>query len=766
MAAGERSGDRAARARDGFVSNIRVAVRRFQRVDAVPPGLTVPSRPPVRTAITLPACDEVGKRAAARHLGAIDPDLALRKDAISRSAARVEEMPLHPATRLTQPLFQQSFAISVAHNDPKSPVPGRFRYPKFTTADFALFLPEKRDFLFLWRREDGESAWIDMRNPQPSRRRSVALFEAVESRQHMAVDLVASGITSSSPLMPGRFTTTTLSVTLNNQGLNSVGSNTGIVVSFYAQDDLLGPRTFVGSATVWGLRFLSSKPVSVNVPFMPTVDNDAVFVCEVDSQNAVAESNEANNHYQGVGIDMLSYSTEGDVSSPHGAVVPRSLPLDGHYIDGVIGDELISTLDIDTYKVSLQGGKTYWFEMYETNGSWGAMRLLDRNLNLIQASQIDPVVHGDGGAYIEYSPIITGDYYIAISSEQNINGSLTNVQNRTPGGSGPYKLAAAEKERFTVTLGSLDPAATESNWNDATSGLEFTVTRSWGNQWGRPLTINLENFGTFDNDLVDAIPLTVTIPANAPSVTFHTFAVNDGVNELAERQFVNIRANGDYVLSANTSLTLTILDNPETHRAFALSSGHIWQDLSGPRTFIDFSDDVGASISRDDYVLRNLDTNAVIPSSRYEVLWSPTINGSIVYFSGYENGQLPDGNYRMTLRKDFVYLPGGRQIESDVIIDFSSLKGDTNGDRKVDFADLLTLAQNYGQDLAWNGGAGKGDFDRSGTVDFADLLTLAQNYGHALSSPGAAGLVAGESSRVGGVTSRRHAIFAEQEAIV
>jgi hypothetical protein len=54
------------------------------------------------------------------------------------------------------------------------------------------------------------------------------------------------------------------------------------------------------------------------------------------------------------------------------------------------------------------------------------------------------------------------------------------------------------------------------------------------------------------------------------------------------------------------------------------------------------------------------------------------------------------------------------------------LPGDTNADGKVDFTDLLTLAQHYGQSGAtWQ----QGDFNASGTVDFADLLALAQHYG-------------------------------------
>ena len=55
-----------------------------------------------------------------------------------------------------------------------------------------------------------------------------------------------------------------------------------------------------------------------------------------------------------------------------------------------------------------------------------------------------------------------------------------------------------------------------------------------------------------------------------------------------------------------------------------------------------------------------------------------------------------------------------------------TLPGDFNGDGKVDFNDLLTLAQHYGK-----GGAtlAQGDANKDGKVDFSDLLILAQNYG-------------------------------------
>jgi hypothetical protein len=55
--------------------------------------------------------------------------------------------------------------------------------------------------------------------------------------------------------------------------------------------------------------------------------------------------------------------------------------------------------------------------------------------------------------------------------------------------------------------------------------------------------------------------------------------------------------------------------------------------------------------------------------------------------------------------------------------------GDTNHDGSVNFSDLLTLAQHYGQASAvWE----TGDFNNDHSVNFTDLLTLAQHYGFTL----------------------------------
>ena len=55
------------------------------------------------------------------------------------------------------------------------------------------------------------------------------------------------------------------------------------------------------------------------------------------------------------------------------------------------------------------------------------------------------------------------------------------------------------------------------------------------------------------------------------------------------------------------------------------------------------------------------------------------------------------------------------------------LKGDLDGNGKVEFADFLVLSSNF----AMPGQYTDGDFDKSGQVDFADFLFLSSNFGQA-----------------------------------
>jgi hypothetical protein len=74
-----------------------------------------------------------------------------------------------------------------------------------------------------------------------------------------------------------------------------------------------------------------------------------------------------------------------------------------------------------------------------------------------------------------------------------------------------------------------------------------------------------------------------------------------------------------------------------------------------------------------------------------------------------------------------------QQIDDTTVLLRYTLRGDFNLDGKVDFADLVRLAQSY-NDISGNRIWSEGDANYDGKVDFSDLVALAQNYNSALPS--------------------------------
>ncbi len=69
-----------------------------------------------------------------------------------------------------------------------------------------------------------------------------------------------------------------------------------------------------------------------------------------------------------------------------------------------------------------------------------------------------------------------------------------------------------------------------------------------------------------------------------------------------------------------------------------------------------------------------------------------------------------------------------QNVDGDTLLIRTTLSGDANLDGTVGFADLVAVAQHYGNNsgsATWN----IGDFNYDGTVGFADLVAVAQHYG-------------------------------------
>ncbi len=92
-------------------------------------------------------------------------------------------------------------------------------------------------------------------------------------------------------------------------------------------------------------------------------------------------------------------------------------------------------------------------------------------------------------------------------------------------------------------------------------------------------------------------------------------------------------------------------------------------------------------------------------------------------------GAVPPANALYDLNSDGIVntTPGASSSDADVWVHTlrSTEYGDANLDSKVNFDDLLALAQHYGQPGGW----ASGNFNGQAGIDFDDLLVVAQHYG-------------------------------------
>lgn len=148
-----------------------------------------------------------------------------------------------------------------------------------------------------------------------------------------------------------------------------------------------------------------------------------------------------------------------------------------------------------------------------------------------------------------------------------------------------------------------------------------------------------------------------------------------------------------------------------------------------------FSEDVSASLSPSAVRVHNQTTGA--DAAVTGVSYDSATNTATFQLPG----NLPAGTYVVTLLARAVHDARGEQLDGnndgtpgdDYSFQFTYTAGDVNLDGAVSFADLLILAENFGQ----TGTFTQGDLNHDGIVNFADLLILAQGYGKGSASPAA-----------------------------
>ena len=137
-----------------------------------------------------------------------------------------------------------------------------------------------------------------------------------------------------------------------------------------------------------------------------------------------------------------------------------------------------------------------------------------------------------------------------------------------------------------------------------------------------------------------------------------------------------------------------------------------------------FSENVGASVTMADVVLRNLTTFADVASTSLTLNYDYATNTLTI---GLANGViLPAGDYQMTLRAGGVADGGGRTLKTDVELQFHILNGDTNGDRIVNDTDLFLVWRNLLQPPVTRDP--QFDLNNDRTVSLADVDVIRASY--------------------------------------
>ena len=161
--------------------------------------------------------------------------------------------------------------------------------------------------------------------------------------------------------------------------------------------------------------------------------------------------------------------------------------------------------------------------------------------------------------------------------------------------------------------------------------------------------------------------------------------------------------------------------------AAEVNGGHAQRSRLADLMFV-FNENVGASVTMADVVLRNLTTFTDVASASLTLNYDYAMNTLRI---GLASGViLPDGDYQMTLRADRITDGGGRALDADVELNFHILTGDTNGDRIVNEPDLFLVWRSLLQppanrDLQF-------DLNNDRAVSAADVDVIRANYRNTL----------------------------------
>ena len=149
-----------------------------------------------------------------------------------------------------------------------------------------------------------------------------------------------------------------------------------------------------------------------------------------------------------------------------------------------------------------------------------------------------------------------------------------------------------------------------------------------------------------------------------------------------------------------------------------------------------FNENVAPSLSLADVTVQNLTTSQTVPSGSMSLAYDPRLDIATITFPGFTQGVLPDGRYRLTLSGATITDAAGNSMAGNHTFEFTFLRGDANGDGRVNLDDFNILAANFGhspRDFT------QGDFNYDSVVNLDDFNILASRFGVVVGPASAAG---------------------------
>ena len=121
-------------------------------------------------------------------------------------------------------------------------------------------------------------------------------------------------------------------------------------------------------------------------------------------------------------------------------------------------------------------------------------------------------------------------------------------------------------------------------------------------------------------------------------------------------------------------------------------------DTTNQNITLDFSTDVFASFSTDDFTLTQTNSPSfVVPSANIQINHGATANEIVLTFTNYPHNALPDGRYTLLVNHAGITDSSNNVLAADGTLNFFVLSADANHDGKVNALDFNALATHFGQ---------------------------------------------------------------------